>query len=118
MGVFMLDEMELRPARMMELVLLLELVILMRRRDFIRAPLERLEDQQIARDMLVDQIERQQRVAKVVKHTHEQHDIEAFIQGCHIIDRELPERDLTARHLAGEGRSEERRAGKELKTGT
>jgi hypothetical protein len=41
-----------------------------------RSALHRLEDQHVAGDMLVDEVEREQRVAQVVEHAHEDHDVE------------------------------------------
>ena len=71
-GVAVLDEVQLRIAGPVELRLLEEVVVLGDRLDLGRAALHALEDQQVARDVLVDQVERQQRMAQVVEHAEEQ----------------------------------------------
>jgi hypothetical protein len=44
----------------------------------LRAALHRLEDHQVAGHVVVDQVQRQQRVAQVVEHAHEQDEVEAL----------------------------------------
>ena len=39
--------------------------------------------------MLVDEIERQQRVAQVVEHAHEEHDVEALAERADVVDGQL-----------------------------
>ncbi len=54
--------------------------------------------------MFVQQVEREQRMAEVVEHSHEQHDVEAFTERRHVVHREASEFDLDAGHLGGEAR--------------
>ena len=44
--------------------------------------------------MLVDQVERQERVAQVVEHPQEQDEVEALAELAHVVDRKLAELDL------------------------
>jgi hypothetical protein len=44
--------------------------------------------------VLVDQVERQQRVAQVVEHAHEEHEVEALAERADVVDRELAELDV------------------------
>src|SRR5206468_10733904 len=55
-GILLLDEVELGEARLEEDVGFRELVILIEREDMLRTPLHRLEQQQVAGDMLTDEI--------------------------------------------------------------
>ncbi len=66
------------------------------------AALHRLEDQQIARHVLVDQIERKQRMAQVIQHADEQHDIELLSQHADVIDRQSAELDVQPVDIGGE----------------
>ena len=52
--------------------------------------------------MLVDEVERQQRVAQVVEHAHEEHDVEPLAERADVVDRQLPEFDVEPAHLGGE----------------
>ena len=53
--------------------------------------------------MLADQVERQQRVAQVVRRTpRNEHEVEALGERGDIVDRELRELDLGAHHLRDE----------------
>ena len=61
--------------------------------------LHRLEQQHVVRDVLADQVEREQRVAQVVEHAHEDHEVEALAQRRDVVDRQVAE--LDAPSLAG-----------------
>ena len=52
--------------------------------------------------MLVDQVERQQRVAQVVEHAHEEHEVEALAQRADVVDGQLAELDVEPGDLGGE----------------
>jgi hypothetical protein len=52
--------------------------------------------------MFVDQVKGQQRMAQVVKDTHEQDEIETLAQSSHVVDRKLAELDLGAGDLGRE----------------
>ena len=55
--------------------------------------------------MGADQVQRQQRVAQVVKHPHEDHEVEAFAQRGHVIDAHLAELDpVHVQHLGRQPR--------------
>ena len=56
--------------------------------------LQGLKHQQIFGDVLVDQIECQQRMAEMIEYPHEQDQIELLPQLSHIVHRELSELDI------------------------
>ena len=68
------------------------------------AALHRLEDQQVVRDVLVDQVEREQRMAQVVEHAHEEHDVEPLAERADVVDGQLAELDVEPVDLGGEAR--------------
>jgi hypothetical protein len=63
-------------------------------RDLFRSLLHRLEQHHVARDMFADQVEREQRMAQVVEHAHEDHEIELLTQRADIVDRQVAELDI------------------------
>ena len=67
----------------------------------VRSLLHRLEQQQVAGDMLADQVEREQRVAQVVEHAHEDHEVEPLAERADVIDRELGELDVVEAERLG-----------------
>src|SRR5579883_3651650 len=101
MRVTPLDELESRESRLIENRLFPERVVLGEHRHLIGAPLHRLEDQEISGDMLVNEVEGEQRMAQMVEHAHEKHDVEALAEPCDVIDRELAELDLGAAGRSG-----------------
>src|SRR3954451_9930581 len=52
--------------------------------------------------MLIDQVERQQRVAQMVEHAHEDDEVKAFVEHPNVINRQIPEFDVKAIHFCGE----------------
>jgi hypothetical protein len=52
--------------------------------------------------VVVDQVQRQQRMAQVVEHAHEHHEVEALAQLADVVDRQLAKLDVLALHLGGE----------------
>jgi hypothetical protein len=52
--------------------------------------------------VLVDEIEREQRVPQVVEDAHEQHEVEALLQAADLVDRHLLELDVDAQQLGRE----------------
>ena len=96
--------MQLGIARPVEVVALEEVVVGGHRLDLVRAALHRLEEQEVPGDVLVDEVEREQRVAQVVEHPEEEHEVEALVEGGDVVDRELAELDVHAAHLGGEAR--------------
>jgi hypothetical protein len=50
----------------------------------------------------MDQVQGQQRMAQVVEHAHEQHEVEALAELGDVVDRQLAELDVGALHLGGE----------------
>ena len=52
--------------------------------------------------MLVDQIEREQRMAQMIEHADEEHDVEPLAERADVVDRELAELDVEPVHLGGE----------------
>jgi hypothetical protein len=51
--------------------------------------------------MLADEVERQQRVAQVVEHPHEEHHVELLTKPGNVVDRHLLEFDVVPGHLRG-----------------
>ena len=62
----------------------------------------RLEHQHVADHVLVQDVEREQRMAQVIEHAHEQHQVEALAEGRQLVDRHLPELDVGVQHLRRE----------------
>jgi hypothetical protein len=55
----------------------------------IAAAVHGLEDKEISGDVLVDQIEREQRVAEVIEHAHKEHEIKLLTEHRNAAQREL-----------------------------
>ena len=55
------------------------------------------------RGILADAIERQNRVAQMIEHPHEQHDVERAIEAIHLVDRELAKLDRHVLERGSEG---------------
>src|SRR6185437_9277984 len=107
--ILALYEMQLWKAAFEENAFLGELIIVVEVEHELRSSLHRLEQQQVLGDVLADEVEREQRVAEVVKHPHEDHEVELFAERAHVIDVELSELDLSvvAEHLGREPRLRE-----------
>src|SRR5262249_11315040 len=69
--------------------------------------LHRLKDKRVARDVLVNEIEREKRVAQVIENTEEKHDVEALFQRADVVDRELAKFYLRSLYFRGEARLRE-----------
>src|SRR4051812_29008805 len=54
--------------------------------------------------MLVNEIERQERMAQVVKNAHEEHHIKPLVEASNIEDGELSKLDVMSCHLRGKAR--------------
>src|SRR4051812_47139962 len=69
-----------------------------------RAPLHGLEEQHVPCDMLADEVEGEERVAQMIEHAHEDHEVEGLADRTDVIDVELGELDyiVVAEHLGGE----------------
>src|SRR3954447_6481445 len=92
-GIFVLDEMHLGIARTVEMVCGPKIIVL---RDGVHPSVtsqHRLKQQLIADDVLTDQIEREQRMAEVIKHAHEDHEIELLAQFADVVSRQLAKFD-------------------------
>src|SRR5437763_13332837 len=74
--VAMLNETHFRKLIPLENPLLPKWIITRQTVCLLASPLHGLKNKQIARDVLVNQIEGQQRMSQVVKHAHEKHDVE------------------------------------------
>src|SRR5689334_18229260 len=84
--VAVLDEMHSREKRLLENFGVGDWVILLQRLYFTASTQHRLEDEEIARDVLADEVERQERMAEVVEDAHEQHDVEARADLRDVVD--------------------------------
>jgi len=89
-----LDEMHLRIARVVEMGRRPEVIIAFDRIHLIGSAEHGLEQQQVARDMFVDEVDRQQGMSQMIKHAHEDHEIELFAKLPDIVGRHLAEFDL------------------------
>ncbi len=96
----MLDKGHAGPVGILELGVLGKVVIGGGGGHAVRPARQRLEQHQLSRHVFADQIQRQQRVAQVVEHAHEDHQVEAFAQGGHVINAGLAELDpVHVQHL-------------------
>jgi hypothetical protein len=86
---------------------LLERIVVRGVEDAVRAAQHALEHQRVVHGVRVEEVEREERVAQVVEHAHEQHEVEALAEGGDVVHRELPELDVEAGDLAGEARLRE-----------
>src|SRR5690606_33137473 len=102
--VVVLYEVKLGESGPVEYLDLPEPVVVGQELDFGAAPLHRLENQQILRHMLVNQVEREQGMAEVVEHAEEEDDVETLAQRCHVVDRHLPELDIGPQDIGRETR--------------
>src|SRR5262245_40724763 len=89
-----LDEMQLGAAGAPARIRLPERVLNQHRLHFGTAALHRMEDQEIAAEVFVDQIERETRIAQMVEHAEKQHDIEALRNSASLIDRQTAKLDV------------------------
>jgi hypothetical protein len=81
-----------------------EIVVALQGRDVRGAALHRLEDEEVVRHGLADEVEGQQRVPQVIEHAHEQDDVEALAQGPDVVDGALSELDVLPCHPGGKAR--------------
>ena len=91
--VLVLDEVHHRVAWRVELLLLPELIV---PRDLPRlggAAQHRLEYEHVADDVLVENVQREERVAEVIEDAHEEHEIEPLAEGGQLVHRHLAEFD-------------------------
>ena len=82
--------------------LLVESIICSNRRHIIYPTLHRLKKQKIARDVFMDQVKSEQWMAQMIENAHEDYEIKAFAECCHVVNGKLAELDLNAAHLCGE----------------
>src|SRR5438477_2851903 len=92
--ITMFDEVQLRKSGTVEQLGGPEIVIPLHRLDGFAAALHRLKHEYIARDVLMNEIEREQRVAQVIEHTHEDHEIEPFAERTNLVNREIAKFDI------------------------
>ena len=76
MRVAVFNEMQLRIGRIVELCNGMEIVIRFHIHHLSATPLHALEDQKVLSNMLMDQIECEQRMAQMVENSHKHHQIE------------------------------------------
>src|SRR3954447_7047739 len=89
--VLVLDKMQDGVARALKLIRAPEVIVLLQRQMGGASPLHGLEDQDSAGHMLVDEIERKERMAQVVENAEEQNDVELFPQCANVVDRHAAE---------------------------
>ena len=96
--VLLLDEVQPRERRVVEDVAPRRTGSRARRSIALGRPAQhRLEHEQVADHVLVQQIEREQRMPQVIEDAHEQHEVEPLAERGHVVDRQLPELDVGAR---------------------
>lgn len=100
----MLDEMQLWVAGQIKVLCLPEPIVGLYLGHLGTATLHGLKDEDFAGDMLVDEIEREQGMTKVIKDTEEQNDVEPLAELGDIVNRQFPIFDVEAADLSGEPR--------------
>ncbi|EGE59441.1 hypothetical protein RHECNPAF_2190035 [Rhizobium etli CNPAF512] len=100
--IALFDEEQRRVVPPVENVPFRKFIVILKRGNPLLAPLQTLEQHEIANHVFVEQIKCQQRMAQVVKDTHEEHEIEGFAELCNLINRHLPELDVEGKMIGGE----------------
>jgi hypothetical protein len=101
-GVAVLDEVHLGIAGLVEGSRGVEVVIRFGTYDVAAAALHTLEEHQVSGYVLMDQVKSEERVAEVIKDTHEDDEVEGFAESADIPDGETAELDVDALDLGGE----------------
>src|SRR5437870_323449 len=98
----MFDEIHLRKIRAIENLRLPEVVIRFDRSDLGAAALHGLKHEQVLRDVFSNLVESEERMAEVVEHTHENHDIEFLAELRDVVDGKLTKFDVHSDDFCGE----------------
>src|SRR5947209_10344237 len=101
-GVAMLDKMQLGEIIAFELVGCPEVVVLLDFPRAIAATQHGLKQQNVARDVLVDQIECQQRVPQVIENAHENDKIKSLAELTYVVDGHVAELDIKVAYFSCE----------------
>src|ERR1043166_2455403 len=62
---------------------------------------QRLKHENVLHHVFTKQVEREQRMKKVIKDAHEQHDVEFLIKRGHIVNGQLAKFDVQSVHIGG-----------------
>src|SRR5690348_3981176 len=81
-----------------------EVVVRVERLDLSAAAVHRLKQQEVLGGVLVNEVERQQRMTKVIEHAHEHDEIEALTELTDVVNRQLAKFDVEAAHPGGKAR--------------
>jgi hypothetical protein len=84
MCIAMLDKVQLRICRAVEWGIRVEIVIAIHADNVSAAPLHTLEEQKIRCNVLVNQVEREERVPQMIEDTHKDDEIEPFSKARHV----------------------------------
>src|SRR6185312_8553979 len=99
MGVTVFHKVQARVTRIIEDCGLAESIIIIRTNNLAAASLHALKQHPVLGYMLMDQVKRQQRMAKVIKHAHEHYEIKCLAERCYIPHSHLYEFDIYAFNL-------------------
>src|SRR5436305_14594750 len=101
--ILLFDKVHAGEIRVLENLLVPEMIVLTQFRAGERAANHGLE-YQASSDLLYNLIEREQRIAQVVKHSHKQDKIEFSGNRIHVVDGALGKFDIQSKNLGGKTR--------------
>src|SRR5690348_9041782 len=96
------DEVQLGISRFGKWLRRPEVVVFLQWLDHFAAALHGLDQQEIAGDVLVNEIECQERVSQMVEHAQKEHDIESLAKRTDVIYRHVAELDVEANYVGSE----------------
>src|SRR5437764_8536631 len=103
-GITVLDEIHSWKTGPLENRCLVKGIVVLEWLAFSTASHQRLEYEQILDHVLMQQIEREQRMSQVIQHPHEENDVKLLLELRYIIDGHLPEFDIAVLDLGGKAR--------------
>src|SRR5207248_209217 len=89
-GIALFDEEHSGKFRRIEHLSFPEMIVVVRLVRFVASTLHRLENKKVFGHMLMDQVQSQKRMPQVVKHAHEEDQIELLAQVRDVVNRQLP----------------------------
>src|SRR5207248_953199 len=103
-GVTVLDEMQLREFGPVEHILLPKTVIPSHLAHLGTSALHGLKNQKIARGVFAYEVQREQRMAQVIKHAKKENDVECLPDLTHVVYGEIAKFDIGIAHFRGKAR--------------
>ena len=98
----MLDEIHARKLRPLEDLGLPEVIIVIEPGTVPAPTLQGLKNEEIASDVLPNEVKREQGMPQMIKHTEKQNEVERLPKASNIIDRELPKFHLHTKRFGNE----------------